>query len=40
MSCLRVGTSERGEDVRKGCGIMNMGKYYVLIYENGKNDTC
>jgi hypothetical protein len=25
-----------GEDIRNRCGRMNMEKYYVLMYENGK----
>jgi hypothetical protein len=25
-----------GEDIRKGCGRVNMVEYYALMYENGK----
>jgi hypothetical protein len=25
-----------GEDVRKGCGRVNLVEYYALMYENGK----
>jgi hypothetical protein len=35
-SCLGIGTSGRGEDIKKGCSRMNMVKYHVLMYENGK----
>jgi hypothetical protein len=34
--CMGVGTSGRGEDIRKGCRRMNMVEYYVLMRENGK----
>jgi hypothetical protein len=33
---LGVGTSGRGEDIRKGCRRVNMVEYYALMYENGK----
>jgi hypothetical protein len=33
---LGAGTSGRGEDIRKGCGRVNMVEYYALMYENGK----
>jgi hypothetical protein len=29
---------EWGKDIRKACRRVN--KYYVLVYENGKNETC
>jgi hypothetical protein len=35
-SYLGVGTSGRGEDIRKGCRRVNMVEYYALMYENGK----
>jgi hypothetical protein len=31
-----VGSSGRGEDIRKRGRRVNMVKYYVLMYENGK----
>jgi hypothetical protein len=33
---LGVGTSGKGEAIRKGCRRMNMVEYYVLMYENRK----
>jgi hypothetical protein len=36
QSRLRVGTSGRGEDIRKGCRRVNMVEYYALMNENGK----
>jgi hypothetical protein len=33
---MGVGISGRGEDVRKGFRRVNVVKYYVLMYENGK----
>jgi hypothetical protein len=33
---MGVGTSRRGEDIRKGCRRVNMVEYYVHMYENGK----
>jgi hypothetical protein len=35
-SCLGVGTSGSGEDVRKGCRRVNVVEYYELMYVNGK----
>jgi hypothetical protein len=34
--CLGIGTSGMGEGIRKGCRMVNMVEYYVLMYENGK----
>jgi hypothetical protein len=31
-----AGTSESGEDIRKGRKRVKMVEYYVLMYENGK----
>jgi hypothetical protein len=33
---LGVGTSGRGEDIRKGCRRVNMVEYYALVYANRK----
>jgi hypothetical protein len=30
------GTSRKGEDIRKRCRRVNVVKYYVFLYENGK----
>jgi hypothetical protein len=35
-SCLGVGTSGRGQDIRKWCRRMNVVEYYALTYENAK----
>jgi hypothetical protein len=29
-------SSRRRKDIRKGCKIVNMWEYYILMYENGK----
>jgi hypothetical protein len=36
LSYLGIGTSGRGEDIRKGCGRVNVVEYYVHIHVNGK----
>jgi hypothetical protein len=35
-SCLGVGTSVRGEDIRKGYRRVNMVEIHVFMYVNGK----
>jgi hypothetical protein len=35
-SCLGIGPSVRGKDIRKGCRRVNMVEYYALMFAYGK----